>query len=545
MQKSISYILKLSSKTFKAGLAGASRAVKGFTGKVKASLRTAGSAFKSFGSKITGAIASPLAVVGTLTASIYKLGQSALKGARDFRELEKNFADISTLMDGKLSESAKKSIESMSTTYGTDIQKNARAYYDIVSSGVKGEKERADTLKYANKLAVAGNVDIDKATSLIMSLRNAYKVTNEQAVEWALGVVKLGRTTVPALARSVGMVAGLAKQAGVGFNEFGAILAEGSKTMPNISIVISNLKQVLSNLLKVTPQAQEELEKLGIKGFNVATVKAKGLGYVLSEVYQKTDKFKNVPAVTKIFGSTEAVALVLDVAKNLKNTIAEMANLTGTLEKSLAKAMSTFDRRLSIIQNKIDETYRQEGSWISELTIGWKKIELAIGKAFGKVVKFVKQVNDIRLALDKIIPLTKSLKAIWSVATSPWTLLGKVGEQWDKFHKYMMGNKKGVPAGASASASAGASGGGGKSMQEKLRDAVDSRFPRNPMPAPAEQNKATDIHTALNNIHRSLEKGVYVNIKMKGDANRLFEAKAEKSAQNKTQNRDAFGGTVQ
>ena len=614
--RKLRYLLQLSSAGFKRGLQVASRSAKTFSASTKRSFtsvgrltkkvfsatgraisksikrgfRVATNSAKSFGSTIKKVLTSPLVLIGTLTASLYKLGTSAFSGARQFRDLEQEFANINTLLDknNQLSEKAKKNILELSTKYGTDAKKNLQAYYDAVSAGIKTEKKQLAVTDTANKVAIAGKSDVATAQSALLTLMETYGVSAKKAGDFLIQTVNQGRTTLGKLAPSIGKVADLANKAGVSFDELGAIIAEGTKGGQETSEVMSALRQMFVSIIKVTPQAEEELKKLGIEGFNVAGIQAQGLTNKMTELYNATQKFKDIESVAKIFQSVEAVGVGLRAIPGLPKAKREFEEKReGATDRGFEIATNTIENRMKILDQQIDAIWRKSGKAISEFQILLKEVyvkisEMAVNvintihevvKSFGKE-KILGVFDAIQKKLAKFLENPKEkFKEIIEIITETANKVKEffVGSKYqaDDFSKSISNIVSGIKDFVEELKTAYGfvekllsplvklGGLIGKFLPDidagKLKEGTLSKDEvkkyasmGGPMRSSWTTNKQanTNSDNAINKLANKINNtGGTIKVEFKGEAKDLLQAKFEKSGQNKTLNTKSFDPT--
>ena len=600
--RKLRYLLQLSSAGFKRGLQVATTSVKTFHNKskgflslsklafrklgsaigkqIKRGVRVASNSIKSFGSLLKRVFTSPLALIGSMTIAMYKLGSSALEGARHFRTLEQEFANINTLLseNEQLTEKTKKSIRELSKTYGTDAKQNLQAYYDAVSAGIKGEDKRLEVTEQANKLALAGKSDIATAQSAMLTLMQSYGVSAQKASDWLIQVVKQGRTTLGKLAPSIGKVADLANKAGVDFNELGAFIAEATKSGQETSEVMSAIRQVLANIVKQTPMAVKALEQLGIEGFNVAGIRAEGFTNKMNELYRATNKFQNLGPLSEIFGSVEGLGSVLTAVPGLQQakTVFEDAIL-GATDRAFKKVENTIQNVMNKIKMHIKDVWGEAGEAVNGFILLLKKAYLEISKVAVKLINevykivqgvdkskfkalfqnisnqfsgFIKNVvkgikdffNDtqrVQKVVDNIADgfnaIVLILKTIASIISGINTVINSIVAGIDKIGDKLIGDKI-LDAQLDTAK--------GSLARTRLKSGVAG--PINPLVDPnvsqSKKNELVDLSKQLSEALAKAPAGT-VKIEFKGDAKDLLQAKFEKSGQNKTLNTKSFDPT--
>ena len=387
MPNQIKYFLKLSARGFRRGLNQATRAVRSFGTKVKATF-----------SKIGSFITSPIASIATLTIAFYKLFNAMSEGAKRFAELERQFANISTLMDGKLSPSVKNAIKEMSRLYGRDALTIAKSYYDIVSAGITDQTKALDIQNSALKLSVAGYSDVKSTTSALLTVMDAYKDTNlttAEAIDGMLGVIKVGRTTMDDYAGAVGRVLAVGAKIGVTFKESSAMLAEMTKSGIETTEVVTQMKGIFASLIKTTPLQAKKLRELGIE-WSASAVKSQGFLKVLMGVVKATKDLKDMGSLGKIIPRVEALTGFIQFAKKYPEALKNMLDQAGLVDKSLKKVSGTQEEIQKRIKTSIDLLWQDE-KYAKFMTF-WMKVKYAVSAVLKELTVLPEMISFIASA---------------------------------------------------------------------------------------------------------------------------------------------------
>lgn len=193
------------------------------------------------------------------TRIISKVFQGSFQRAIQF---EKGVAEVNTILDknAKLTDSATNAILRFSTQFGTEQQKQVRAFYNIVSAGVKGTNDQLSVLEIANKAAVAGLVNIDTAAFALVSSVNAYSrsgLTAARASDILFKGVKEGQLVFRDLANAIGRVAPIGEKLGLSFSQVIGSLAGITRTGLKADEAASALRQLFSTLSGPSEQAKK------------------------------------------------------------------------------------------------------------------------------------------------------------------------------------------------------------------------------------------------------------------------------------------------
>ena len=354
-------------------------------------------------------------------AAMYKFGSAMLKGAKDAESLETAFANINTLIDGPggLTESTKKFIVEMSTAYGRSAQDNAKAYYDIISSGFANQAEANKILEQANRAAVTGLTDVASATKVATSVMNAYgkeTISAEKVLDIAFQTVKSGVLEFENFNSGLGKVLGLSNAVGVGFEELNAMLSTMTKGSMEASDAYTSIRGILASLAqKTTKEGVDALKKYGVQ-WDVQTVKAKGFGSALTELIQafKGNKSELIKVIPALEGVTGALTIASDGAKTFNEDLKKMKNATGALDDSLQDVVNTTEFRLNKAMQKSKASWRENTKHVSELKIAFYELSAEVAK----FTKYIQNAIDLLKALGNMVT-TNPFKHLYKSITTP------------------------------------------------------------------------------------------------------------------------------
>jgi TP901 family phage tail tape measure protein len=269
----------------------------------------------------------------------------ATKTAGEFAD---SFNEISTLIEAPTDQLAafKDNILDYSRDSVSGIEEITGSIYQIISA--TGDWENSlQTLEAAEKLNVAGAGQLDETTKLLVTSLNAYGKGADEATDFTnilFTTVKVGVTNLSELGASLGTVTGLAASAGVPFLDLNAAVGALTGTVGNTSLAVTQIKGVLTAIVKPSEQAKKAAEELGIE-FSVQALKAEGLEGFLKKVYDATDG--NSAVMAKLFGRVEGLngALVLgaDTSGKYADALKGMAERAGAVEAAFEKMANNFE----------------------------------------------------------------------------------------------------------------------------------------------------------------------------------------------------------
>lgn len=413
----------------------------------------AGDKLQNFGNKTADVGKKMLPVTGAIVG----VGAAAGKMAMDF---EDSTANINTLLDDDSHlESYKKAIIDLSNETGISADIMSSGMYQAISSLGDGGKETEAIFGTMAKSAKAGGAEVSDSVSLISAGMKGYNQVNEETAnkisDLAFETAKLGVTTFPEMAKSMQPLFPLSSSLSMSYEELFGVMATGTGVTGNTAEVSTQLKSVLSNLMKPTGDMQKLMEKYGYSNAQ-AMIQTEGFGGMLKLLQAETGGQSDQMA--KLFSSTEALTLMTALTGGQFDTFNEklgsMGTAAGATDEAYKKLQTNGDTvRTSITQLKntlielggtllevlapaiqgIAQAISDFSRWFSGLGDGTKKfiivitgIVAAIGPALiiiGKMATGVgavmKAVASMGTVISKIGPLISGLgKTIGFIGTA-------------------------------------------------------------------------------------------------------------------------------
>lgn len=369
-------------------------------------LQQTGEKIEKFGEK-TAKVGSKLTT--GLTLPIAALGTAAGKMWLDF---DKTAAKVETIMDKNVmsADEMKQGILDAANEIGYAAEEYANAVYEALSAGVKTE-DAISFVKDAAKLSEAGYTSLTKAVDIQTTAMNAYNMSADEAAHISDVLIltqNKGKTTVDALADSMGKVIPTAKNANVSIDQLGVaysvMTAKGIKTENTttyLNSMLNELSKSSSNASKVLKnETGSSFSELMKKGYSVADALQ-----IISDAASKSGKSLN-----EIFGSAEAskaaLTLVSEEGINFNAVLEEFnqsVGITNTsfetmqtdsvkLEKEVARLkneLMEFGKELTPVVSGATNVLSKLTDWFSKLTDSEKQAvvkTLAFTAAVGPVV---------------------------------------------------------------------------------------------------------------------------------------------------------------
>ena len=212
-----------------------------------------------------GAKAAAKAASGPLTLGLIGAGTAAVKAAVDF---DNSMTKIESLVGiaGSEVDKMKDSVRALSGETAQAPAQLADAMFFIQSAGLRGATAM-ETLEASAKAAAVGLGEVEQIADLATSALNAYGEENISAVDATdvlTAAVREGKLEASELAGSMGRVLPIASAMGVQFHEVGAAFAALSRTGTNAAEAATQVRGILSSLLRPTVQAEEALTNMGL-----------------------------------------------------------------------------------------------------------------------------------------------------------------------------------------------------------------------------------------------------------------------------------------
>lgn len=292
----------------------------------------------------------------SLTVPIVAAGTASAKMAMDF---ESDFAKVSTLLEGSAEDYAayKSDIMQGSSDMKTSVGDYSEAVYQAISASVD-QKDAVEFTNKAIKLAKGGFTSATNAVDILTTAINGYNLSagdTTRISDVLITTQNKGKTTVDALASSMGKVIPVAAQANYCIEELSTAYAVLTKNGIQTAEAGTYIKAMLSEITKSGSIADTTLRELTGKGF--AELKSEGMATtdILGMLSDAAEK--NGMTLKDMFGSVEAGSGALVLAKQngeeYNEILKDMENSAGATQSAFDKIDATPAERLSGAINNI------------------------------------------------------------------------------------------------------------------------------------------------------------------------------------------------
>ena len=375
-----------------------------------------------------------------LTAPIVALGTASVLAAGQF---EKSLGNLSTLVGAGTESMAtfEKGLKEVMKTVPKSGDELGAAAYQIVSAGISDASEALTVLEQAGRLAVAGLGETSEAADLMTSAINAFGLEASKSNEIAdiiFKTVKNGKTTVAELAQSFGMVAPVAAEMGVSFEELQASTAALTLSGLKTSVAQQQIRAAMASLLKPTKEATELFDILGVKSFKQLIEQSGGMVGAFNKLREAAED--DITVLGKAAGSVEGLGAILALtgsqAEAFNTTMADITEGANAIDAAFEAQKETFNAVWQEMKNNLNVTMIELGTAImpvvkdlmEKIATGAGKLADWFGKLSPKAQKFVVIGLAIVAALGPLLFILGQMILIAPAVGAAVTLMfGPVG----------------------------------------------------------------------------------------------------------------------
>lgn len=358
-------------------------------------------------SKTKMQLAGTLGVIAAIGTAIYV---GPVKKSVAFNE---EMAHVATLLDGdipKRTQELSKSVLNMSNKTGIGLSNLNNGLYQVVSA-FGDSAESAKQLEIAAKSAKAGNATTADSINLLSAVTKGYGDTSaaaqQKAADLAFMTAKLGQTTFPELAASIGKVVPLASTLTVKQEELFGAMATLTGVTGNTAEVSTQLRGTLQGFLQPTTQMTKAMSQLGYAN-GKAMLESLGLQGSLDALKKSVNN--DEIAFSTLFGSIEAKNAVLAL------TGAQAENLTAKT-KQMYDAAGATQAAFDIMNNTPDAKIERAKNAITNLSVVLGNtflpaVTIAADKLSGMITTFSDWAQENPKTLKTVLQVVSGLTAL-------------------------------------------------------------------------------------------------------------------------------------
>ena len=373
-----------------------------------------------------------------------------VKGVRAAVDFEKGMANVATLLDGDFKTRIKElgiNIQDLMKQTGLSASTLQEGLYQTISA-LGDTADSMSILEIASKGAVAGNATVTDSVNLLSAVMKGYGEVSEASAksvsDMAFQAVKLGQTTFPELASSMGKVIPLADTLKLSQEELFGAMATLTGVTGQAAEVSTQLRGILVDLMDPSEEMANALNEMGYET-GVAAIEAEGLGGTLDGLKKSVNG--NETEFANLFGRIEGTVAALALSGSqadvfTKKTLA-MRDAVGstdeaferqqnTMSSSMARMKETFNVMLIKVGDELMPIIKEFSEYfITNMPIIKEKVVSAfkrIVEVAEKVISFFANLTDgqkdliafllktvlgisgLALVISKIIPIVIALK---------------------------------------------------------------------------------------------------------------------------------------
>lgn len=307
------------------------------------------------------AISQTKAQLGGLIGTVTAVGAAFYAGpVKNAMEWQQQMQNVATLLDGDVKgrvAQLNKEVMNLSNSTGIGTQDLTDGLYQVVSA-FGDSADASKQLEIAAKAAKAGGATTTDAINLLSAVTKGYGDTSaeaqQKAADLAFATVKLGQTSFPELASSMGQVIPLASTLGAKQEDLFGAMATLTGVTGSTSEVTTQLKATMQAFLSPSTAMQKSLEKLGYAS-GKEMLESEGLQGALEKL--KGSVNDDELAFANLFSSVEAKNAVLALAgtqaDNFTEKTRQMYEATGAAETAFKTATDSAEARMAKAKNSI------------------------------------------------------------------------------------------------------------------------------------------------------------------------------------------------
>lgn len=396
---------------------------------------------------------------GVVAAGVGAVVAGTIKMASDY---ENSLAKVETLADGAMtnfngkSMSMKDAITELSNETGKSVDDIAESVYQAISAG----QDASNAVAFVSdnlKLSKGGFTEVAKATDIVTTILNAYNMKSEESTRVSDILIQTqnkGKTTVDALAESMGNVIPIAKAQNVNLENVAASYAIMTANGVNTARTTTNLNSLLNELGDSSKTAAIALKEETGKSFQELMSDGHSLGDVLKSLqnYAKKNDVQFGELFKKSNARSGALVLMKNGADGFNKSLKVMKSSSGSTASAVEKLQTSsvrFNKSLNKVKNiglevggvfleelnphldefekKSEEVVEYASEHMDEIIDGIKTVGVVAGTAFAvnKVVKFGNSLVDVGKGVYTVVGAVQKMavaRAIDTTATEAETV---------------------------------------------------------------------------------------------------------------------------
>lgn len=368
------------------------------------------------------------ALIGTAAAftTVSVAAGAAITSAVAYQSQMQN---VGTLLDGDVQgklQSMSGQLKQVSIDTGAATSDLTDGLYQVVSAFGESS-ESVKQLEIAAKAAKAGNATTTDSVNMLSAVTKGYGDTSAEAMQKASDLafltVKLGQTSFPELAASMGQVVPLASTLKVSQEELFGAMSTLTGVTGSTSEVTTQLKATMQSFLSPGSQMEKTLKKMGYTS-GAAALESEGLGGILTKLKESVNG--DEVAFANLFSSVEAKNAVLALTGAQAENFAEKTAAMGDAAGATEKAFDTQTASVSAMVSKLKNAGSVMLTSLGEKALPY--IQIALGGVIDKLPAITDTLGGV---IDKAGPIFEHLATgISGTVTACAPMVSQIGSMF-------------------------------------------------------------------------------------------------------------------
>jgi len=284
------------------------------------------------------------------------------------RELGLAIEEVRTIdAAGRTAADISKQVLALSDAIGQAPTDLAEGLYQTLSNQVVEAGESFQFMSESAKLAKVTASETGDAVNALSSVMNSYNLAASEAEHVSgtlFATVEQGRLRLSEIANVIGRVTPLTAQLGITWEETAASIATMTRQGVRADTAITQLRAVVTRLLKPTAEMSAIFRKWGVEDGRQAIQTFGGLTGVLKKLAQETGN--NSGEMAELLRNVRAIAGVFGIMSNEGKTMEEVLNNITVATKKATEAWSEYAesdaQKLTVEMQKFENVMTRLGT---------------------------------------------------------------------------------------------------------------------------------------------------------------------------------------
>jgi TP901 family phage tail tape measure protein len=284
------------------------------------------------------------------------------------RELGLAIEEVRTIdAAGRTAQDISEQVLRLSDAIGQAPTDLAEGLYQTLSNQVVDAADSFQLMSEAAKLAKVTASETGDAVNALSSVMNSYNLSASQAEHVSgtlFATVEQGRLRLGEIANVIGRVTPLTAQLGITWEETAASIATMTRQGVRADTAITQLRAVVTRLLKPTDEMREIFHKWGVQDGKQAIQTFDGLSGVLSKLMEETggtsqgmsELLRNVRAIAGVFG------IMSNEGKTMEEVLGNITTATVKATDAWAEYSKSDAQKLTVEMQKFENVMTRIGT---------------------------------------------------------------------------------------------------------------------------------------------------------------------------------------